>query len=206
MKMTGARHVRGILVALIAAAMFASFSACNRTCPVCQGAGKIARVEPCSVCAGTGSVRSKCPINHEAGRTFISQSCRFCGGTGVLKCKYCLTFTFVEPATCGCPSGSAVKGTACCVKGRLQAGNFTSDQAFGAAHPNRMCPRCFGTGSVVCSACNGSGKTLIETTCKLCMGSGWILKSCAVCGGTGEIKRVDACTACKGTGYKPRLF
>ncbi len=195
-----------VFMALIASAMLLCFSACNRTCPVCQGTGKLLRVKSCTACAGTGSVRRKCPMNHEAGRTFASQSCPFCAGAGALKCKYCLAFTYMDPAVCGCPHGTVIKGTACCVKGQLQAQDSKADQAFGTTNPNRMCPRCFGTGSVVCSACNGTGKSLIETTCKLCMGSGWILQPCAACGGAGEIKRVDPCPDCKGTGYKSGLF
>ncbi len=57
------------------------------------------------------------------------------------------------------------------------------------------CPNCDGFGVINCTACKGTGKTLNETICQYCHGTGELI--CPACHGTGGTR----CKFCGGDGY-----
>ena len=176
-------------------------------CPECHGTGK------CTQCQGSGEVdchechgSGKCQDCRGEGSTRClechgSGECRHCHGDGQILCRDChgngviwQNGRSIKCKTCGgggyapCPECSSIGQKA--VRGLL----WTSNDARGSGR----CPKCGGTGELVCktcdgtglcTSCNGSGKE----TCSHCDGTG----SCPNCNGTGKI----TCRRCEGSGW-----
>lgn len=170
----------------------------NRRCTKCNGRGDV----DCHVCHGNG----QCKDCRGHGRTRCTEcggsgSCRKCGGTGLVKCGNCngrgrqeISSGYVECKVC--------RGTGCipckhCTSTGLKAARFvfgTSKYAGGSGR----CPKCDGTGELVCKTCKGSGN------CTACLGSG--RETCSHCNGNGDCPNCYGsgkvtCRRCEGSGW-----
>jgi len=152
----------------------------TRTCPVCEGRGKLELVPP-DHGQHKGGIESKrywnvkcaCPICKGTGRRTLYRAdvpkrdvpngilpCSGCGFSGVEKCRKCLG-TGVVPCRASQP--------------RCTGGWVVTEVAVGSGKNNRHrkknvdpCAVCGGTGQVVCRDCDGYGGTL----CRRCQGAG----------------------------------
>lgn len=137
-------------------------------------------------------------------------ACPYCNGTGMLVCAY--RTGVPDPGnTCYIPSRSAAYPTAVivCVKGRLQPldpANESKMSRLVKNNPNRICPRCGGTGQFPCSYCSGKGVLSGVLVCSACNGQGEILAKCPECNGMKVVRLQEPCPYCKGKGTVHRLF
>lgn len=178
-------------------------ASCSRPCSHCQGTGKVTVLEACPQCVGTGSVRQRCPDCGGRPSETLEKKCGYCDGKGKIRCTYQETFPYVPYGVCDLPgaaTGYAPREKVSCVNGRLQGLNRAIDDAFGRTGRSRLCPRCFGTGEVVCSICGGSGEVKGAGVCATCGGAGEVLKTCPRCNGLKTVAVIRPCPTCQGKG------
>jgi hypothetical protein len=90
---------------------------------------------------------------------------------------------------------------------RILSGEAKAIRA-GLACRRLPCPKCGGTGLMVCDKCGGrpqvvTGIETVERSCEICRGSGRM--RCSQCNGTGRVSwfgnRPETCSKCNGTGH-----
>lgn len=179
----------------------------QENCPECRGNGQCVECHGqgdvnCHTCHGTG----QCKSCHGQGSTRCTECggsgrCRKCGGSGQILCRKCHGKGVI-------PWGSTTKTCDTCGGGGYapcpecsSTLNKVSRSFFGV-HGDKsgsgQCPKCEGSGQLVCKKCNGSGScTSCEgsgrETCKNCDGSG----GCPTCDATGRV----TCRRCDGSGW-----
>ncbi len=196
---------------LLATALLVSAAACTKPCSHCSGKGEIVVTEACPQCSGTGSVRVPCPKCEGKGKMEAGSSCPYCSGTGMLTCNY--RTGLPDPGNeCYIPSRSTRTYPTIaiiCVKGRLMPLDPANESKMGRilrTNPNRVCPRCGGTGQFPCSYCSGKGILEGVLVCSGCNGVGEIIVVCPRCHGHKIASVTEPCPYCKGKGTVHRLF
>jgi DnaJ-class molecular chaperone len=204
-----AKALRFMITAVLAALLLASAS-CTKTCARCGGSGETVVTESCPKCSGTGSVRAPCAKCGGKGKMEAGSSCPYCNGTGLIVCSY--RTGVPDPGnTCYIPSRSYAYPTVVilCVKGRLQPldpANESKMMRLLRNNPNRICPRCAGTGQFACSYCSGKGILTGVLVCSACNGQGETIAKCPECKGLKTVTKKAPCPICGGVGTVHRLF
>jgi DnaJ-class molecular chaperone len=183
---------------------------CTKTCARCAGSGETVVTIACPRCAGTGSVRIPCEKCGGKGRIEAGSPCPYCSGAGMIVCSY--RTGVPDPGnTCYIPSRSYAYPTVVvlCVKGRLQPEDPANESKMSRllrTNPNRVCPRCNGTGQFPCSYCSGAGILSGVLVCSACNGQGETIARCPECKGTKSVQKKEPCPICGGVGTVHRLF
>lgn len=177
----------------------------DRRCTKCHGSGDV----DCHVCHGNG----QCRDCRGHGRTRCTECggdgrCRKCGGTGQIICRDCHgtgekknsmagAYGAKEYVTCGACHGTGYTPCKHCTSTGLNAARLVFGSSKNASGTGQ-CPKCDGTGELVCKTCEGSGN------CTACHGSG--RETCSHCNGNGDCPNCDGsgkvtCRRCEGSGW-----
>lgn len=177
----------------------------DRRCTKCHGSGDV----DCHVCHGDG----RCRDCRGHGRTRCTECggdgrCRKCGGTGQIICRDCHgtgekknpmagAYGAKEYVTCGACHGTGYTPCKHCTSTGLNAARLVFGSSKNASGTGQ-CPKCDGTGELVCKTCEGSGN------CTACNGSG--RETCSHCNGNGDCPNCDGsgkvtCRRCEGSGW-----
>ena len=177
----------------------------DRRCTKCHGSGDV----DCHVCHGNG----QCRDCRGHGRTRCTECggdgrCRKCGGTGQIICRDCHgtgekknpmagAYGAKEYVTCGACHGTGYTPCKHCSSTGLNAARLVFGSSKNASGTGR-CPKCEGTGELVCKTCEGTGN------CTACNGSG--RETCSHCNGNGDCPNCDGsgkvtCRRCEGSGW-----
>lgn len=179
----------------------------QENCPECRGSGQCVECHGqgdvnCHTCHGTGQCRS-C---HGQGRTRCTECggsgrCRKCGGSGQILCRQCHGRGQIpwgnSTKTCdACGGGGYAPCPNCSPTWKNVGRSFFG--VSGDKSGTGQCPKCEGTGELVCKKCNGSGNCTScggsgRETCQNCYGSG----GCPTCDATGRV----TCHRCEGSGW-----
>ena len=183
-------------------------------CPECRGDGRCTKCHgsgdvDCHVCRGSG----QCRDCRGHGRTRCTECggdgrCRKCGGTGQIICRDCHgtgekknpmagAYGAKEYVTCGACHGTGYTPCKHCTSTGLNAARLVFGSSKNASGTGQ-CPKCDGTGELVCKTCEGSGN------CTACNGSG--RETCSHCNGNGDCPNCDGsgkvtCRRCEGSGW-----
>ena len=181
-------------------------------CPECRGDGRCTKCHgsgdvDCHVCHGNG----QCRDCHGHGRTRCTECggdgrCRKCGGTGQVTCRDCHgkgetkctdSNGFPFYSKCLTCHGSGYVPCKHCTSTGLNAARLVFGSRMNASGSGK-CPKCEGTGELVCKTCEGTGNCTAckgsgRETCSHCNGKG----NCPNCNGTGKV----TCRRCEGSGW-----